>query len=56
MAPANKRTKSPTRRLTILYISSLTVVACLLITGQIIIQRLLFQQRVDIQVISTRLD
>lgn len=52
MAIANKQQKSPTRGLTILYTSSLTVVACLSITGQIIIQGLLSQQRVDIQVIS----
>ncbi|MBV6622328.1 MAG: hypothetical protein KI793_05115 [Rivularia sp. (in: Bacteria)] len=52
MINIDKEQTSPTRRLSILYISSLAVVACLSITGQVIIQRLLSQQRVDIQVIS----
>ena len=33
--------QNPTRRLTILYISSLAVVACLSIAGEVIVQRLL---------------
>ena len=44
--------KSPSRHLTKLYISSLALVACLSIAGQVIIQRLLSQQRVDIEVVS----
>ncbi|AFY55567.1 family 3 adenylate cyclase [Rivularia sp. PCC 7116] len=52
MISTDKEQKSPTRRLTTLYISSLAVVACLSIAGQFIIQRLLSQQQVDIQVIS----
>ena len=44
--------KFSARRLTKLYTSSLAVVACLSIAGQTIIQRLLSQQKVDIQVIS----
>lgn len=52
MISQEKQQKSPTRRLTILYTSSLAVVACLSIAGQVIIQSLLSQQRVDIQVIS----
>lgn len=44
--------KSPTRRLTRLYISSLAAVACLSIAGQVVIQRLLSQQYLDIQVIG----
>ncbi|MGB3758015.1 MAG: adenylate/guanylate cyclase domain-containing protein [Rivularia sp. (in: cyanobacteria)] len=44
--------QNPTRRLTILYISSLAVVACLSIAGEVVVQRLLSQQRIDIQVIS----
>jgi class 3 adenylate cyclase len=49
---ATNNQKSPTRRLTILYISSLAVVACLSIAGQVVIQRLLSQQYLDIQVIG----
>ena len=48
----NNQQKSPTARLTKLYISSLALVACLSIVGQVIIQRLLSQQRIDVQVIS----
>ncbi|MEA5598074.1 hypothetical protein [Rivularia sp. UHCC 0363] len=44
--------KSPTRRLTILYSSSLALVACLSIAGQVVIQRLLSQQQLDIQVVG----
>ncbi len=44
--------QNPTRRLTILYISSLAVVACLSIAGEAVVQRLLSQQQIDIQVIS----
>lgn len=52
MITTNKQQTSPTRRLTILYISSLAVVACLSIAGEVVVQRLLSQQRIDIQVIS----
>lgn len=52
MITTNKQQKSPTRRLTRLYISSLAAVACLSIAGETIIQRLLSQQGIDIQVIS----
>ncbi len=48
----NNSQQNPTRRLTILYISSLAVVACLSIAGEAVVQRLLSQQRIDIQVIS----
>jgi len=44
--------KSPIRRLTIRYISSLAVIACLSIMGQVVIQRLLSQQRIDVEVVS----
>lgn len=52
MITTNNQRKSPTRRLTKLYISSLAVVACLSIAGEFVTQRLLSQQRIDIQVIS----
>ena len=52
MITTNNQQKSPTRRLTRLYISSLAVVGCLSIAGEFVIQRLLSQQRIDIQVIS----
>ena len=52
MVSAENLQKTPTRRLTIRYISSLAIIACLSITGQFIIQRLLSQQRVDIEVVS----
>ncbi len=51
---ATNNQKSPTRRLTILYISSLAVVACLSIAGQVVIQRLLSQQYLDIAGIDIR--
>ncbi|MEO0687139.1 MAG: adenylate/guanylate cyclase domain-containing protein, partial [Cyanobacteria bacterium J06649_11] len=44
--------KSPTHLLTIRYVSSLALIACLSITGQVIIQRLLSQQRIDVEVVS----
>ena len=52
MTSTNNQQKSPTHRLTIRYISSLALIACLSITGQVIIQRLLSQQRVDVEVVS----
>ena len=52
MITTDKQQKSPTYRLTIRYVSSLAVIACLSITGQVIIQRLLSQQRIDVEVVS----
>lgn len=52
MSINDNQQKSPSHHLTKLYISSLALVACLSIAGQVIIQRLLSQQRVDIEVIS----
>ena len=52
MITTENQQKSPTHRLTIRYISSLALIACLSITGQVIIQRLLSQQRIDVEVVS----
>ncbi len=52
MTIADNQQKFSARRLTKLYISSLALVACLLIVGEVIIQRVLSQRRVDIQVIT----
>ena len=52
MITTDKQQKSPTYRLTIRYVSSLAVIACLSITGQVVIQRLLSQQRIDVEVVS----
>ncbi|MEM9925502.1 MAG: adenylate/guanylate cyclase domain-containing protein [Cyanobacteria bacterium P01_D01_bin.50] len=51
-AIANNKPKFSARRLTKLYISSLALVALLSVVGQFIVQRLLSQQRVDIEVIN----
>ena len=52
MTSAKCQQQFSARRLTKLYISSLALVALLSVVGQFIVQRLLSQQRVDIQVIS----
>ena len=52
MTSTNNQQKSPTHRLTIRYISSLALIACLSITGQVVIQHLLSQQRIDVEVVS----
>jgi len=44
--------KSATRRLTILYVASLSGIAALAILGQVIVQRMLAQQERDVQVLA----
>ncbi len=52
MAELIQGDRSSTRRLTLLYIASLSTIACLLLLGQMVVQKMLGQQERNLQIVS----